>query len=291
MFGVSCAFRGALKRVSSCSPLQGDRLGLRFLPLGAIATRLAASCCKVSKADRAPRRGHRMISNRILSERPPEVCEEVLRACRLVEFRSGYTIYRGGGAISYAYFVDSGLVCLLKHMEDGRAVEVAAVGAEGLLGVLSVFGSGGVLADYVVQIPTVAHRIDLTVLQREMSKHVALHSLIARFLSLLAAQFAQGSACNRLHSLEQRCCTWLLIAHDNAASDMFQLTHEFMALLLGVQRPSVSMTANGLQRRGLIRYSHGHVTILDRTGLEETACECYRTRCRQIEQAFGLQPT
>jgi CRP-like cAMP-binding protein len=174
-------------------------------------------------------------------------------------------------------------------MEDGRAVEVAAVGAEGMLGVLSVFGTSRVLADYVVEIPTVARRIGLADLHCEMAKHFLLNGLIARFLSLLAEQFTQVSACNRLHSLEQRCCAWLLIAHDNVLSDHFQLTHEFMALLLGVQRPSVSMTANRLQRRGLIRYSHGHVTILNRAALEDTACECYRTRRQQIEQAFGSQ--
>jgi CRP-like cAMP-binding protein len=231
--------------------------------------------------------GGKMISNRILLALPPEVCSEVLQDCRLVEFPSGHVIYRAGQAVDSAYFVNSGLVCLLKNMEDGRSVEVAAVGAEGLLGVLSLFGSGNVLADYVVQIPMAAYRIGLPVLQRQMSRHVALHNAIAKSLAVLTEQFAQISACNRLHSLEQRCSSWLLIAHDNVSSNTFELTHQFMALLLGVQRPSVSMTANGLQRRGLIRYSHGQVTILDRAGLAEVACECYCTRRRVIEQAFG----
>ncbi|HUN95540.1 MAG TPA: Crp/Fnr family transcriptional regulator [Bradyrhizobium sp.] len=228
-----------------------------------------------------------MISNRILSALPLEVQADVLRACHPVQLPSGQVIYRTGEAIKDVYFIDSGLVCLLKRMEDGRSVEIAAVGAEGLTGVLSVVGSGPALADYVVQVPVSAHHMSLAVLQREMSTHLALQSLIAKFLSLLTGQFAQVSACNRLHSLEQRCCCWLLFARDNVSTDRFQLTHEFMASLLGVQRPSVSMTANGLQKRGLIRYSHGQVTILDRAALERAACECYSVRRRQIDDALG----
>jgi CRP-like cAMP-binding protein len=246
-----------------------------------------ASCGQFSKSDIAPRQTVQMISNRILLALPPELCSDILRECRHVEFPSGHAIYQSGTAVNDAYFVNSGLVCLLKNMQDGRTVEVAVVGAEGLLGVLSVFGSGHVVADYIVQIPASVYRINLSVLQREMARHVELHQAIAKSLSVLTQQLAQVSACNRLHSLEQRCSTWLLIANDNAPSREFQLTHEFMAQLLGVQRPSVSITANGLQRRGLIHYSHGRVIILDRLALEQIACECYRMRGQQIERAFG----
>jgi CRP-like cAMP-binding protein len=227
------------------------------------------------------------LRNRICLTLPPEDRQQLLRLCHPMQFPSGHVIYRTGDEIEDVYFIDSGLVCLLKRMEDGRSVEIAAVGAEGLVGVLSVVGSGPSVAEYVVQVPVAAHCIGLAVLQREMSTHVALRGRISRFLSLLTSQFAQVSACNRLHSLEQRCSSWLLIARDNVFSDRFQLTHEFMASLLGVQRPSVSMTANGLQKRGLIRYSHGHVAILDRLALESTACECYRVRRRQIDETLG----
>jgi CRP-like cAMP-binding protein len=228
-----------------------------------------------------------ILQNRIFLALPPEDRQELSRVCHPVQFPSGHVIYRTGEEIQDVYFVDSGLVCLLKRMEDGRSVEIAAVGAEGLVGVLSVVGSGPSVADYVVQVPVAAHSISLAALHREMSARVALRALISRFLSLLTGQFAQVSACNRLHSLEQRCSNWLLIARDNVFSDQFQLTHEFMASLLGVQRPSVSMTANGLQKRGLIHYSHGHVAILDRAALELSACECYRVRRRQIDEMFG----
>ena len=215
-----------------------------------------------------------VLRNRICLALPPEDRQQLLLLCHPVQFPSGHVIYRTADEIKDVYFIDSGLVCLLKRMEDGRSGEI------------SVVGSGPSAAEYVVQVPVAPHCIGLAALQREMSIRVALRNRMSRFLSLLTGQFAQVSACNRLHSLEQRCASWLLIARDNVFSDKFQLTHEFIASLLGVQRPSVSMTANGLQKRGLFRYSHGHVSVLDRLALEFTACECYQVRRRQIDQTF-----
>lgn len=139
------------------------------------------------------------------------------------------------------------------------------------------------LADYVVQVPVVALRVNRTTLRHEISKQDVLRGLAERYLCLVVTQLAQAVACNRLHSLEQRCCHWLLVAHDNAFADSFSFTHEFLASLLGVQRPSLSTAANRLQKRGLIRYVHGHVTILDRAALEKGSCECYRTIRQQID--------
>jgi CRP-like cAMP-binding protein len=110
-----------------------------------------------------------------------------------------------------------------------------------------------------------------------MANHETLRNLIERYLILLFDKTAQAAACNRLHSLEARCCRWLLVAHDSVLSDEFTFTHESLASLLGVQRPSLSETANKLQRRGLISYSHGRIKILDRSLLEKAACECYGT--------------
>ena len=133
-----------------------------------------------------------------------------------------------------------------------------------------------------------ALRINLRALQNAITKHNALRRVMTRYLFLVAEHLAQVSACNSLHSLEQRCCYWLLVAHDNVLSDQFQLTHEFLASLLGAQRTSVSMTTNRLQKCGVIRYSHGRISIVDRPALEETACECYRARRNQIDQVFGI---
>ena len=229
-----------------------------------------------------------LIFNRILQALPPAVGREVLGVCRRVEFPAGHVIFRVGAALEDAYFVDSGLVCLVKRMADGRSVEIAAVGAEGLVGAGAAFETDRAIADYVVQVPIAAHRITRSALQREVSRHDALRCLLTRYLFLLREQLAQISACNRLHSLEQRCCYWLLVAHDSVLADEFQLTHEFLASLLGVQRPSLSMTANGLQKRGFLSYRYGRITIFNRAALEERACECYHAHRRKIDQTFGL---
>jgi CRP-like cAMP-binding protein len=215
------------------------------------------------------------------------VRDEVVRQCDYVGLASGDVIYATAATVEYAYFVNGGVVSLVKVMEDGRSVEIAAVGIEGLLGLFAAYRFNRALVDHVVQVPTTALRISSKKLQNAMSKHGALRGVMTQYLLLLAEQLAQVSACNRLHSLEQRCCHWLLVACDNALSDQFQLTHEFLASLLGAQRSSVSTTANALQKRGLIRYSHGRISILDRAALEEIACECYRTRRSQIEHVFG----
>ncbi len=200
-------------------------------------------------------------------------------------------IYAGGAAVEHAYFVNGGLVSLVKVMEDGRSVEIAAVGTEGLLGLFGAYGFGRALVDHIVQVPATALRINRSKLQNELTKHAALRRVMTHYLLLVAEQLAQISACHRLHSLQQRCCQWLLIAHDNALSDQFQLTHEFLASLLGAQRTSVTTTTRRLQKRGLIRYSHGRISILDRTALEATACECYRARRNQIDLVFGDRKT
>jgi CRP-like cAMP-binding protein len=234
-------------------------------------------------------RENKEILNRVILAMSREIREQVLRHCHHVEFPSGYLIYRANAPIEYAYFLNSGLVSLIKSMEDGRSVEIGAMGTEGLVGVFSAIGFDRALVDYTVQVPVVALRIRRKTLQNEMLQHEKLRGLIERYLFLLVEQIAQVAACNRLHSLEERCCRWLLIAQDSAASDTFLFTHEFLATLLGVQRPSLSTTANELQKRGLIRYAHGRITILDRAATEQAACECYRARRRQIDRALGSQ--
>jgi CRP-like cAMP-binding protein len=238
----------------------------------------------------AHRNERETILNRILLALPHQVREEILRQCDHVELASGHVIYSAGAPVAHVYFINSGIISLIKSMRDGRSVEIGAVGIEGLVGLFAAYGFDHALVDYVVQVPGTALRISKKTLQNEILIHDTLRSVVMRYLFLLTDQLAQVSACNRLHSLEQRCCHWLLVAHDSVMADKFQLTHEFLALLLGVQRPSVSMTANGLQRRGLIRYSHGHITILNRAAVEEAACECYRTLRGQIDHAFKHPP-
>lgn len=231
------------------------------------------------------------IHNRILLVLPPQVLERVLHACRRVEVPARHVIYRHGAPIENLHFVNAGLVSFLKSMEDGRSVEIGAVGAEGLIGLGPAFEGDRAVTDCVAQLPVTALRISRAVMQREILEYDALRSLITQYHSLLSDQLAQVSACNCLHSLEQRFCHWLLVACDSAFSAEFQLSHEFLAVMLGAQRPSVSIVAKRLQRRGFIRYSYGHITIISRAALEERACECYRMRRQGIDEVFRSRGT
>ena len=231
--------------------------------------------------------GRAKISNLILLSLPPAVRDEVVRQCERVELAAGQVIYAAADAVQHAYFVDSGVISLVKFMEDGRSAIVAGIGIEGLVGLFTTaHRADRAFADHIVEVPTTAFRIPSGTLHHLTSKHEALNRAIVQYLLLSAELLVQVSACNRLHLLEQRCCHWLLVAHDNAFADQFHLTHEFLAALLGVERSSVSATAGALQRRGSISYSHGRVSVVDRAALESTACECYRARRNLIAHAF-----
>lgn len=230
------------------------------------------------------------VRNRLLLALPSSVCASVVRHCRYVEFPAGHAIYLAGSPLEHIYFIDCGLVSMIKTMEDGRRAEIGVVGTEGVVGIFSVHGYRRAIVEYLVQVPVSAWRIGAAAFHNEMAKHEAFREFVDRYLFLLVDQIAQTAACNRLHSLKRRCCRWLLLAHDNSWGDQFKFTHELLATLLGVQRPSLSMTANGLQALGLIRYSHGRITILNRPQLEEIACECYHTMRRRTDQVFELQP-
>lgn len=172
-------------------------------------------------------------------------------------------------------------------MLDGRTVEIGAVGNEGIAGASALLGIERAILESVVQVPGTAFRLGCHVVREEMERSVPLRKLVQKYAHFAVAQIAQTAACNRLHSMEERCCRWLLIAHDSARSDTFPLTHEFLAMMLGVQRSGVSLTASILQKAGFIRYDRGRVTIVDRSGLEATACECYAEVQAMAGQLLG----
>ncbi len=172
-------------------------------------------------------------------------------------------------------------------MQDGRTVEIGAVGIEGVTGSNALFGINYAMLESIVQVPGTALRISRDILRGEMAKNETLRDILQRYAHFAVSEIAQTAACNRLHSLEERCCRWLLIAHDSARSDTFPLTQEFLALMLGTQRSGLSVIASILQNAGFIRYARGRLTIMDRAGLEATTCECYRTIQAQLDQVFA----
>jgi len=226
------------------------------------------------------------IANRFLLALPQAVLSALLPEMHPVELNRGAVLGRSGEGVKQIWFVNRGLVSLVKTMKDGRTIEVGATGSEGLTTPEALFGDPTAALDSIVQIPGSAFVIARTTLEHIMAQYDALADLLQRYIHVMMERLAQTAACNRLHSLEERCCRWLLIAHDSAHADAFPLTHEFLAMMLGVQRPGVSVAMKILQRAGYVEYSHGKVTIADRGGLEATACECYSTLQRQLDRLF-----
>jgi hypothetical protein len=155
------------------------------------------------------------------------------------------------------------------------------------VGLYSLYGIESALWDSIIQIEGDAFRIDRQWLLGEMRRNDELREFLQRCHYIAISRLAQIAACNRLHSLRQRCCLWLLIAYDGARSDTFAVTHEFLAMMLGVQRVRLSIMAKSLQMSGIIQYTRGRITIVDRSALERAACECYRTIHTQFDQFFG----
>lgn len=226
-------------------------------------------------------------SNRILSALPQTTQRRLRPSLETVDIAKGEVIGRFDRSIEHIYFVCRGLVSLVKTMEDGRMVEVGAVGTEGVTDPYALFRARRAILDTVVQIPGTAARIKREALLDEMERDQALREQLRRYSAFSFAQVAQTAACNRLHSLDERCCRWLLIAHDNAHADTLPLTHEFLALMLGVQRAGISIAMSLLRQSGLIEYSRGQVRIENRNGLLTRACECYTNMQKQMQFVFA----
>ncbi len=226
------------------------------------------------------------IHNRLLLAMPRAGFTRLKPSLETVLLRQGQQIDRLGEPVRCNYFVDCGFISMIKTMEDGRSVEVGGVGIEGLTSPNAVLSLNAAALDSVVQIPGRAFRIKHEVLKRELEHDPILLRLIQNYARYLLSQVAQTAACNRLHSVEERCCRWLLVAHDNALSDLFPLTQEFLATMLGTQRAGVSLAARMLKKAGLVDYSRGQVRILDRKGLEQGACECYRASRTELDALF-----
>jgi CRP-like cAMP-binding protein len=227
-----------------------------------------------------------MPSNRVLLALPQATLTGMRRAFEFVELERKQVINHADERVKYIYFVNRGLVSLVKTMQDGRTVEIGVVGVEGLTDSHSLLGFDRAPMEAIVQIPGTAFRIRRDELKELMADDKKLRDALEKYANFSLLGFAQTAACNRLHHLEERCCRWLLIAQDSALSDTFSLTHEFLAMMLGVHRAGVSITASFLQKAGLIQYKHGQVSIINRGGLEAAACECYANMGKEFEKLF-----
>jgi len=202
----------------------------------------------------------------------------------LVDLERGRLLYDPGDRIDTVYFPHDGVISLMTLMENGAAIESATIGREGALGLMAAVAPRQSLSRAIVQTPTRASRIAATHLHDAWEKSGHIRALVDRHTEALYGHAIQSVACNALHSVEARFCRWLLTCHDRISTDTVALTQEFLADMLGVQRTTVTAVARSLQAQGAIRYRRGVVDIVDRSVLEQLACECYGVIRRNYER-------
>lgn len=227
------------------------------------------------------------VRNRLLASLPADVLADLLPKLSPVSLSLRQPLYNSDTAIEAVYFPESGMVSLVAALDDGMQAEVGIVGQEGMLGISLLSGIDTPFNESMVQMPGAALRMTTKHFRHELEVNASFRALLLRYNEALHAQVMQTAACNAHHALEQRLARWLLMAHDRADGDELPLTQDFMAMMLGVHRPSVTVTAGILQQAGLIRYSAGRVTVLDRASLEAASCECYGTVRRRFSALLG----
>src|ERR1700682_2244977 len=217
----------------------------------------------------------RQVGNWLLDALPTEVYERLVNDLQPVSFDLGEVVYEPGGQMDYVYFPTTCHVSLRYTMINGVTAEMGLVGNECLVGIALFMGGDTTPNRAMVQGAGQAVKLKAKSLHAEFGRGGELQHLLLRYTQALITQISQTAVCNRLHSVEQRLCRWLLMTHDRTHSDELQMTQEFISNMLGVRREGVTHAAQNLQEKGLISYVRGHIKIVDRAGLEAHACECY----------------
>lgn len=230
----------------------------------------------------ASRLDHR--ANQLLAALAPEDFAALGPHLETVRLVKGMIVYETGDPMPHVYFPQDAVVSLLTILADGKTVEMAVFGREALFGLASALATRRSLGRYVVQVSGTASRLDTPVLRQVFETRPAVRELCLRFIEALLAQALQSMACNTVHSVEARCCRWLLTLHDRLGRDTLPLTHDHLSQMLGVQRSTVSLVTGALQTSGLIEQGRGVITITDRPGLEQAVCGCYGIMRQRSEQ-------
>jgi CRP-like cAMP-binding protein len=213
--------------------------------------------------------------NRVLHRLPPQDRARLLPALQAVTFALGDVVAEPGRRMDYIYFPTTAVVSSLYTTEEGTTAEMGLAGNDGVVGVSLFLGGDATPNHDIVVVAGEAFRLKAQALREEFAAGGALQSLLLQYTQALITQISQTAVCNRLHAVEQRLCRWLLMCHDRVERDDLQMTQEFISNMLGGRRETVTVAAGRLQDAGLIRYARGHITIVDRHGLEAAACECY----------------
>lgn len=233
--------------------------------------------------------------NAILNGLDPLEFDALIKYGTFLDMPVRFTIYRAEERIGHVYFPIDCVISVVTQMKDGSQIEVGTIGREGISAIPLLLGATTSANDSYCQVPGKALKIDVDVFQRFSAKP-RFRLLLDRYVQAYVNMLGQLAACNRLHSIYERCARWLLMTQDRVDAPTFLLTHEFLAMMLGTQRSGVTIAAGTLQNAGFIRYAAGKITVLDRPGLEDASCECYavassqfarRWRHEERDQALG----
>jgi CRP-like cAMP-binding protein len=227
------------------------------------------------------------VENRILAALADGEREGLFPYLEPVSLQAGEILFAPGDRVRQLYFPINSVVSMLASMEDGTTVEAGVVGNEGIVGLSTILGAEVSTVQGLVQVAGDALRIPAAALMAEFKRGGQLQSLILRHTHTLFTMVSQTAACNRLHTVEERLARWLLTMRDRVESDEYLLTQEFIARMLGTRRSGVTVAAGILQQAGLINYRRGRINILDREGLEEVSCECYRSVKEEYDRYLG----
>ncbi len=214
-------------------------------------------------------------NNQLLAALPDAEWERWLPQLEPVEMPLGQVLYESGTTLSHVYFPLTAIVSLLYVMENGASAEIAVVGNEGIVGISLFMGGESTPSRAVVQSAGHGYRLNAQTMKEEFNRAGPVLHLLLRYTQALITQMAQTAVCNRHHTLDQQLCRWLLLSLDRLQGNDLKMTQELIANMLGVRREGVTEAALKLQKVGLIRYARGHITVLDRAGLEQRTCECY----------------
>jgi CRP-like cAMP-binding protein len=225
--------------------------------------------------------------NHLLAALPAEIFDRIVPHLELVSMPLGEVLYESGGQLQYVYFPTTAIVSLHYLMESGASAEISGVGNEGVLGISLFMGGNTTPSLATVQTAGCGYRLKGRLMMEEFNRAGPMMRLMLRYTQALMTQISQTAVCNRHHSIEQQLCRWLLLTLDRLPSQELTMTQELIAGMLGVRREGITEAAGNLQRAGLISYRRGHITVLDRSGLESHTCECYQVVKKEFHRLLG----
>lgn len=224
--------------------------------------------------------------NLILNALPDDEFERLLPHLEPVQFSLGQIVYKSEDEIKHVYFLNEAMVSVIATTGTGQTAEIGIIGREGMVGIDIVLGGDITLHDNIVQHSDSALRISKSIIIEEFNRSGVLQKLLLNFTRIFMIQVGQTALCNRLHTVEERLSRWLLLCCDRAETNNLQLTQEFLAMMLGTNRATVTISAIALQSAGYIKYTRGHISIVDAVGLKDFACECYEI----VRKQYDVQP-